>query len=116
MYAAACSAIGLGSVLVHGPGVLRPYHLSLAGMIAVYLVAGIVGGSIFGLFMPLGRSLLGAAFLGFVVAIPIAVLMAIIVAPDVAPGTGEFVWICAGVSLLGPVGGAGLWIVNNRRA
>ena len=112
MYAAVCSAVGLGSVLIRGAGVLRPYHLSVAGMIAVYLASGIVGGSVFGLFMPLGRSLLGAVFLGLVV----AVLMAMVVAPDLAPGTGEFVWVCAGVSLLGPIGGAGLWIVNNRRA
>ena len=116
MYAAVCSAVGVGSVLISGPSALRPYHLSVAGMVALYLACGIVGGSVFGLLMPLGRTLVGSVFLGLLVAIPIAVLMAMVVAPDVAPGTGEFMWICAGVALLGPVAGAGLWIVNNRRA
>src|SRR6266516_3389796 len=115
MYAAVCSAVGLGSVLIRGPSALRPYHLSVAGMVALYLGCGMVGGSVFGLLMPVGRTLLGAVFLGLLVAIPVAVLMVMAVAPDITPGSGEFVWTCSGVSLLGPVGGAGLWIVNSRR-
>ena len=114
-YAAACSAGALASILIRGPVVLRPYHVGVLGLIALYFTCGIVGGSVFGLLMPLGQTLGGAVLLGWLVMIPVAILISIAVAPDVRPGSEEFVWMCAAVSLLGPVGGAGFWIRRTGR-
>ncbi len=115
VYAAACSAVALASILIRGPGVLRPYHVGVLGVIALYFASGIVGGSVFGLLMPIGQTLGGAALLGWLVMIPVAALISIVVAPDLRPGSAEFVWVCAGVSLLGPVCGAAFWIRRTGR-
>jgi hypothetical protein len=115
VYAAACSAVALTSVLIRGPAVLKPYHVGVLGMIALYFGSGLVGGSVFGLLMPLGQTLGGAALLGWLVMVPVAVLMSIVVAPDVRPGSAEFVWMCAAVSLLGPACGAAFWIRRTSR-
>src|SRR5437762_12059189 len=115
LYAAVCSAVALSSVVVRGPAVLQPYHVGALGMIALYFASGIVGRSVFGLLMPLGQTLGGAALLGWLVMVPVGVLMSIVVAPDVRPGSGEFVGLCAGVSLLGPLCGAAFWIRRTGR-
>src|SRR6266576_312075 len=86
VYAAACSAVALASILIRGPGVLRPYHVGVLGVIALYFASGIVGGSVFGLLMPIGQTLGGAALLGWLVMIPVAALISIVVAPDLRPG------------------------------
>src|SRR6267154_2125086 len=87
VYAAACSAVAVTSVLIRGPAVLKPYHVGVLGMIALYFGSGLVGGSVFGLLMPLGQTL----------------------------GSAEFVWMCAAVSLLGPACGAAFWIRKTGR-
>ena len=114
LYATVYSAVGLVSVLSRGPAVLKPYHLTVLEMIVVYFASGLVGGSVFGLLMPLGRSLVGAVFLGWLVMAPIALLMSLLVARDVRVGSQEFIWVWVVVSLLGPVCGAAFWIRSNQ--
>ncbi|SRR6266487_1665922 len=115
MYGVVCSMVGIASVVGSGSASLEPYHLTPFGMVALYMGLGVLGGTVFGLMMPLGRTLVGAVLLGVLVALPVAFAMTAVVSPGLGPTSGEFLWIWGGVSLLGPIGGAGLWVINNRR-
>ena len=115
MYALVSSLVALLTVAGRGPDALRPYHLTVLGMLALYLGSGMLGGVVFGFLMPLGRRLWGAVLLGLFVTLPVAFVMVAIVSPDLHPMSGEFLWTWIAVSLLGPVVGAGLWRVNNRQ-
>jgi len=66
-------ALDASSIVVHelmvvylgrGSEVLEKYNLSLAELLGVYVVGGIVGGFLVGVFLPVGRTALGAAILG----------------------------------------------------
>jgi hypothetical protein len=115
-YGIVFSCIAVTSLLARGWGVLAPYHLTLVGMVALYLSMGLIGGVLFGLLMPLGRALLGAVVLGMLVALPVAFLLVAVMSPADGYRKGEFLWDWIGISLLGPVCGAAFWVLNQRRS
>jgi hypothetical protein len=113
-YAVVFSLMAVVATFVKGPAVLVPYRLTIGGIVALYLAMGLIGGVVFGVLMPLGRSLWGSVLLGLLVAIPVAFLVAVFVVPEGGYRRGEFLWCWISVSLLGPVCGAGFWVQVTR--
>jgi hypothetical protein len=80
-------------------------------LIAAFFCAGIVGGLVFGLLMPMGSTVFGAAVLGLIVGLPVLFLMTLAVFPDLSVTSGKFLFVWLGATLwLGPAGGAALWM------
>lgn len=79
-------------------------------VIAAYAIAGLIGGGVFGLLLPLGRTRLGAALLGLIVAVPVMHLVSLAVDLE---GTPRLKVVLLTAALLGPMCGVGLWYVNS---
>lgn len=55
--------------LIRGDVPFRAASTTVLEVVVAYCLAGLLGGALFGLLLPLGQRWLGAAFLGFVVAL-----------------------------------------------
>jgi len=103
------------SVLANGADALRPYRLSIPGMFGLYFLAGVVGGIVFGILKPLGRTQRGSALLGVLVGLPVSFLIVAVAAPDFTIGGGDFIAVWLMMASLGPFCAVGIWNFVNRR-
>lgn len=109
-FAAVYIVFVLGLFLLRGPGPFERSGTTLPMVIAAYTVAGLIGGGIFGILLPLGRTRFGAALLGLIVAVP--VIHVVTLAVDLE-GASRLTVVLLTASLLGPMSGVGLWYVNS---
>ncbi len=95
----------LGIWLVRGNATFERLGITLLQVVAAYFISGAVGGLTVGLLMPLGQTPLGAAILGFIVAVQVFAAVAIsmegwpinwllVLGPSIAIGPG------AGIGML----------------
>ena len=78
-YAALYAAVGVLSVLVRGPDLLREYQISVGELLAFYVVGGVSAGVIAGALLPLGRHPVGAIVVGFLAMLPTCVVGSLLV-------------------------------------
>lgn len=105
------SAYVLLLALIKGPGVFIRAGTTLLTVVAAYFLGGLVGGAAFGLLLPLGRSLTGAAVLGFIVALPVTAAIGMSLwPPEVWLSKTPVILIASGT--LGPLCGASMWFVT----
>jgi hypothetical protein len=109
-FAAVYIVFVLGLFLLRGPGPFERSGTTLPMVIAAYAIAGMIGGGVFGLLLPLGRTRLGAAFLGLIVAVPVMHVVSLAVDLEGAP---RLTVVLLTAALLGPMSGVGLWYVNS---
>lgn len=67
--------------LLRGEGPFERADTTLGKVILAYFLAGLVGGAVFGLLLPMGRNRWGAALLGFLVALPVTYALGMAVEP-----------------------------------
>ena len=79
-----------------------------------YCLAGLVGGGVFGLLLPMGRTRRGAALLGFLVALPITYALGMAVEPPERWFSRLPVVALLSAVILGPASGLSMWYVNRR--
>lgn len=113
-FAAVYSAYVVVLWLFRGEAPFEKAETTVVEVILAYCLAGLVGGTVFGILLPLGRSRLGAAFLGFLVALPVTYALGMAVeAPDRWFSHLPVVAVLSAL-LLGPACGLSMWYVNRR--
>lgn len=100
----------IGLFLLRGPGPFERSGTTLPKVVAAYAIGGLVGGAVFGILLPLGRTRVGAALLGLVVALP--VMHVISLAVDLE-GVPRLTVVLLSAVALGPMCGVGLWYIND---
>lgn len=73
LFAAIFTAWAALQFLFRGEAVFAKYKMSFGAVIAFYLGGAVAAGAVVGMLLPLGRSTGGAALLGFIAGIPVAV-------------------------------------------
>lgn len=101
--AALTSLVALAIFVLQGPGAFERLGVSLWEAIALYLLAGVVGGAIFGLLRPVANTRGGSIFVGILVAVPAFAGVGILVDDfHVLRALGN-------AALVGGIVGYGLW-------
>ncbi len=113
-FAGVYTAFVLVVALLRGSAPFERVGTTLPKAIAAYVVAGLLGGAAFGLLLPVGRTRLGAAVLGFVIALPVMYTITIAMDPAALENTSRWVVTLGSAVILGPAGGLSLWYVNRR--
>lgn len=104
----------LAVFLARGPEAFEQAGTTLPRVAAAYVASGFVGGVLFGLLMPLGRTRAGAALLGLIVAIPVAHIVMLAVDSAALYGAPRPVVTIGTALILGPLCGVAMWYVNHR--
>ena len=113
-YAAVYSAVGTVLYVLRGPDLLAGYGLTFVEMLASYVAGGLVGGVVVGLFLPMGRTAVGAALLGFIAVLPFCFAAALTMT-EPAQWSSEIPLVpLVTAALLGPLSGLGTWIYRSR--
>ena len=81
------SAFAALQFAIHAAAMLAKYDLGLVAIIATYFAGGIAGGAVVGLLLPLAQRRIGAAVVGVLAILPIA-LMTQFATLGLAPWTG----------------------------
>lgn len=85
-------------------------YLNLPSLVALYLLAGVGGGAIVGLFRPLIKRRIGAILVGIVAMLPMGTgSIMLYKGPISGWGALEVISVIGGSILLGGVGGSKLW-------
>ncbi len=103
------SAYVLVLVLLRGNGVLTDQGISLSQVLTVYGITGIFGGLAVGLLRPLGRYLVGAAVIGYIVAALLFFCFGLIDAPLSEWQRDDVTEVLVLAAILGPAGGVIAW-------
>jgi hypothetical protein len=113
-FAAVYSGYAVLLWLVRGAAPFRGAETTLPKVLAAYFAAGLVGGGLFGLCLPLGRTRPGAALLGLLIGVPVMYAMVLAATPPSEwMGDGLVAGLIGG-GCLGPVAGVAMWYVNRR--
>ena len=101
------SGAALVMFLVRGFAPFLADGISFPRVLAMYWLGGLGGGLLYGLLLPLGRSLLGAMLLGFLVTVPVAAAASLLIQRQShVPGP---VLVVSFAAVLGPLAGAIVW-------
>jgi hypothetical protein len=111
-FATLYSLAAVGIFVLHAPGPFHANGVSLPAVLALYWVGGLAGGLIYGLLLPLGRTLAGAMVLGFLVALPVAAAASLLV--ERQSRTPAPILVIGFAALMGPLCGAGIWYQARR--
>lgn len=114
IYVAVYSGIVLVIALTQGAGPFARSDTSLTKVLAAYWVGGLGAGVLVGLLLPLGRSMLGAAFIGAIAAIPVACAATLAITPPEHWASTLPVGIGFGV-LVGPLFGIATKLQDGHR-
>lgn len=68
------SAVGMIIRLVRGSGPFERLGMSFGMVVITYLLGGFLGGLVLGMLLPIARTKLGAAFVGFFTALPVVAI------------------------------------------
>jgi hypothetical protein len=113
-FAAVYSAYVILVGILNGGEPFEAAGTSLARVVGVYWLGGLLGGTVFGLALPLTRTRGGAAVVGVLAAFPVWCAIGL----AVEPVSGWFTTVPANAALLalvaGPTCGLALWYVNRH--
>lgn len=98
--------------LAGGDGSGLPSGLTYAELILIYLGAGIIGGALFGLLLPIGQRWYGAMLLGVLVISPLFLGQAYFASDHL--GSGSFGGAIVSSVLLGSFGGWYAWSTRRK--
>jgi hypothetical protein len=103
--------------LVGGTAPFREDGVSLGQIVGLYFVSGILVGGVVGIMRPLTGRRLGAAFVGFVAALPLFAVMLTTQRHDpLAWGRSDYLFIVIMAAVAGPPAGLILWSQTHRKS
>jgi hypothetical protein len=109
---AACfySLVALGIYAFQGSRPFESKDITLGSTVAVYIVGGLLGGTVVGLLRPLGKRRAGAMLLGVIAMIPVSIgFVFILFGPISRWGGGELFGVLFTAVFLGGYGGWEFW-------
>jgi amino acid transporter len=103
------SVVAVVIYAVRGPDTFARLGVTLASTVSLYLIAGVVGGALVGVLLPVTVWRWGAAAVGILAAVPLYVGVAVVL------GQSDLLSGLIAAVLVGGVVGYGLWSPANER-